>query len=71
MGKSKESDQEQSGHNGALEDFPQELRDQAAAAMEVEHQSLDRAHRRLETTGRHCADCLGAPSRIGPRVQAG
>jgi tetratricopeptide (TPR) repeat protein len=26
-----------------LEDFPQELRDQAAAAMEAEHQSLDRA----------------------------
>ncbi len=45
MGKSNETDPDQSGqsNNGALEDFPLELRDQAAAAMEAEHQSLERA----------------------------
>ena len=73
MGKSKETDPDQSGqnHNGALDDFPLELRDQAAAAMEAEHQSVERAHRRLEASRRERAHRLGAPPRAGPRLQAG
>ena len=42
MGKSKDKDQERGRTNGVLEDFPPELRDQAAAALEAERQSLDR-----------------------------
>jgi tetratricopeptide (TPR) repeat protein len=45
VGKSTESDEEQSHQspNGALDDFPVELRDQAAAALEAETSSLERA----------------------------
>jgi tetratricopeptide (TPR) repeat protein len=43
VGKSpKDKNQEKSRPNGALDDFPPELKDQAAAALEAEAQSVDR-----------------------------